>query len=250
MENHSYSQIIGGAPYITGLARQCGLASNYAAISHPSLPNYIAATSGSTQGISDDDPPSAHPIAAASIFSQLTAARKSWRSYEESMPANCELSNAGEYAVKHNPAAYYTGIASQCASSDVPLGTPSSGPLASALKRNTLPAFSFVTPNLCNDMHDCSVTTGDGWLRSWLLTIMATNTYRSGKLVVFVTWDEGEGDSNQVATLVLSQWTRPGTRSARAFSHYSLLRTSEELLGLGRLGGAAAGASMRGTFHL
>ncbi len=239
MENHSYSQIIGStsAPYINTLAGQCGLATNYSAITHPSLPNYIAATSGSSQGISDDNPPSSHPLSVASIFGQVASA-----SYEESMPSNCDLTDADPYAVKHNPEAYYTPVRTACQTNNVPL---------SSLSATNLPAFSFVTPNLCNDMHDCSVASGDSWLQNFIPKLTSTSDYQAGRTVVFITWDEDNGSSaNHVATLVLSAYTPAGARSATVYNHYSLLRTTEELLGTGLLGNASAAASMLSAFHL
>lgn len=241
MENESYAAVVGSrsAPYLTQLAHECGLATDYEAVSHPSLPNYIAATSGDTWGIADDAPPSAHPVAHASIFSQLIAAGLTWRSYEESMPSNCDRSSSGLYAVKHNPAAYYTGIGKACGQWDVPLPA-----LESALGRNRLPSFAFVTPNLCDDMHDCSVAQGDAWLQRWVPKILGSRGFRSASTVLFITFDEGTDDANHVATLVLSAATPPGTRSARRFDHYSLLKTTEELLGL-----AEARARARGGEH-
>ena len=244
MENESYDAIVGSrsAPYLTHLARACGLATNYTAIAHPSLPNYLAATSGETWGVTDDGPPAAHPIRYPSIFSQVAAAGKTWRSYEESMPSNCDQSSAGEYAVKHNPPAYYTAIRADCARWDVPL---------SALRVNRLPAFSFVTPNLCNDMHDCSVATGDRWLARFVPSLLSSRPYRSGSTVVFITFDEGTDAANHVATIVVSPTTRPGTRSAVRFDHYALLKTTEQLLGLrDDLGHAVNARSMRAAFHL
>ena len=250
MENHSYSQIIGSssAPYIHSLASGCGLATNYRAVTHPSLPNYIAATSGGTWGIADDNPPSSHPLAVNTIFQQASSAG----SYQESMPSNCDLTNSGTYAVKHNPEAYYTNIRTACNSNDVPMGTTSSGAFLNALNSGTLPKFSFVTPNLCNDMHDCSIATGDTWLQSWVPKITASPSYQAGNTVLIVTWDEDDSKSgNQVATIVVSPYTRPGTKSGTAFTHYSLLRTTEELLGIPTfLGNAASATSMRSAFGL
>jgi hypothetical protein len=250
MENHSYSEIIGSsaAPYINSLASGCGLATNYTAVTHPSLPNYIAATSGDTWGIADDNPPSSHPLAVNSIFQQAGSAG----SYEESMPSNCDLTSSGTYAVKHNPEAYYTNIRTACAADNVPMGTTSSGSFATALSSGNLPKFSFVTPNLCNDMHDCSVQTGDAWLQSWVPKITAGASYQSGNTVIFITWDEDDSSSgNHIATIVVSPYTTPGTRSGTAFTHYSLLHTTEQLLGITTfLGNAAGAASMRAAFGL
>jgi hypothetical protein len=250
MENHSYDEILGSrsTPYLHSLVRACGLATNYRAVSHPSLPNYIAATSGSTWGIGDDDPPSSHRLAVASIFQQARSAG----SYEESMPSNCALSNSGAYAVRHNPEAYYTPIRPACGNKDVPLRTGTGGAFMNALDTVSLPAFSLVTPNTCNDMHDCSIRTGDRWLSNWVPRITRSATYRAGKTVLFITWDENDGSSgNQVATIVVSPYTAPGVKSGQRFSHYSLLRTTEDLLGLHtHLGLAAQALSMRSAFDL
>jgi hypothetical protein len=242
MENHAYSQVVGSrsAPYIDRLARSCGLATRFSAESHPSLPNYIAMTSGSPQGIRDDQEPPAHRLGAPSIFSQLGP--RGWRALQESMPSPCALSNAGQYGVRHNPAAYYTNVRGACRANDVPLtGTP-----------NLAARFTFVTPNVCHDMHDCSVATGDAWLKGFVPKVLATRQYRAGRTAVFVTWDEDDGSSaNHVATLVLAASVKPGTKSAAAFDHYSLLRTTEQMLGLKSfLGHAATAKSMRKAFNL
>jgi hypothetical protein len=240
MENKAYTSIIGSpsAPYINQLANQCGSASQFFAETHPSLPNYIAMTSGSPQGITDDNPPSSHPLNVPSIFSQLPG---NWRSLQESMPSNCLLTNSGLYAVKHNPAAYYTNIRTACASLDVPLG---STPDVSA-------RFTFVTPNLCNDTHDCSVATGDAWLSAFFGRVFSSAEYRAGRTAVFLTWDEDDSShSNHIATLVAAPSVTPGTISAATFNHYSMLRTTEEMLGLGLIGNAATAASMRKALNL
>jgi phosphatidylinositol-3-phosphatase len=238
MENKAYGSIIGSAsaPYENKLAAQCGSAVNFFAETHPSLPNYIAMTSGSPQGISDDDPPSSHPLDVPSIFSQLGT---NWRSLQESMQSNCLLTSSGVYAVKHNPAAYYTNIRSDCGVLDVPLADP---PDVSA-------KFTFVTPNRCNDTHDCSVATGDAWLQTFLGEVFASPEYQAGTTAVFMTWDEDDGsDSNHIATIVAAPSVTPGTAPTATFDHYSMLRTTEEMLGLGLIGNAASAPSMRAAF--
>jgi fibronectin type 3 domain-containing protein len=242
MENHAYNQVVNSssAPYENSLAAQCGLATNSFAITHPSLPNYIAMTSGSPQGVTDDNPPSSHPLNVPSIFSQLGSG--GWRSLQESMPSNCLLGNSGQYAVKHNPAAYYTNIRTDCQNFDVPLGAT---PDISA-------PYTFVTPNLCNDTHDCSVGTGDTWLQTFIPKLTSTAEYKSGTTAIFLTWDEDDMTTvNQIATFVISPSTVPGTKSATKFTHYSLLRTTEEMFGITNfLGGAASATSMRSAFNL
>jgi hypothetical protein len=105
MENKDANSIIGSnsAPFANQMANTYGSATNFRTIVHPSLPNYVAATSGGTQGITDDAAPSSHPLRAQSIFGELDAAGKSWKAYQEGMTSNCMTSNTGRYAVKHNP---------------------------------------------------------------------------------------------------------------------------------------------------
>jgi hypothetical protein len=259
MENHSYSAIIGSsdAPYINSLATECGLATNYHNITHPSLPNYIGATSGLSLSelqpfTADCSPSSTCSTSAPSIFGQ----GESWKSYEEDMPSNCDPSNDGNYAVRHNPAAYYTSL-TDCSTNDVPYTE-----LASDLSSGSLPAFSFVTPNLIDDMHNGTVQDGDTWLSNNLPTIFSSSLYKTGHLAVFITWDEGEGGKSNncakntkdvgchIATIVASATTKPGTQSSVLFNHYSLLRTAEQLLGLSYLGAAANAKSMVSAFGL
>lgn len=259
MENHSYGEVIGSAeaPYINSLASQCGLATNYHNISHPSLPNYIAATSGLAPAAllpfkSDCSPSRTCTTSAPSIFAQV----RSWKAYEQSMPRHCDRADAGLYAVRHDPPPYYLTLAS-CARDDVGYGR-----LASDLARGKLAAFFFLTPNLIDDMHDGTIAQGDGWLRKNLPSILSSAAYRSGTTVVIVTWDEGEGGSSdscatntrdvgcRVATVVISPSTVPGTRSATLFNHYSLLASTERLLGVPPLGEAAAAGRMLAAFNL
>jgi hypothetical protein len=247
MENKPSARIIGSpsAPYLNDLAHHCGLANNDHGVAHPSLPNYIALTSGSTQGVNDDGDPSAHPLNAPSLFGQLDTARSSWKAYEESMPSNCLRSNRGQYAVKHNPPLYYTNLAS-CSAHDVPYQR-----LAQDLDGGTLPAFSFITPNLCNDMHSCSVATGDAWLSREVPRLLSSSVYRSGATAVFIAWDEDDRSSgNQIPLFVIGPNVTPGTVSNESFTHTALLDLTEQLLRLPSLPGAAGGRQLRQAFHL
>jgi len=166
------------------------------------------------------------------------------------MPGPCTLdARTGLYAVKHNPAAYYRSADDRgaCQRDNLPLGTTADGPLARALDHDTLPAFSFITPNLCNDTHDCPVKRGDVWLSVWLGRILSSQAYRAGSTAVFVVWDE----PGIIPHIVVSPSTRPGTASDTPFDHYGLLRTTEEMLGIRNLLGRAATArSMRSAFRL
>ena len=156
--------------------------------------------------------------------------------------------------MKHDPAPYYTGIRTDCALWDVPMGTTSSGNFLTDVTNGALPSFAFVTPNLCSDTHDCSVATGDAWLESWFAKILASPSYLAGKTVVFLTWDEDDGSaSNHIPTIVVGPSTPAGTVSGTAFDHYALLKTAEQLLGITTFLGHAGDAgttSMASAFNL
>jgi phosphatidylinositol-3-phosphatase len=242
MENKSFRDVIGSsrAPFTNALASACGLAENFHGETHPSLPNYIAMTSGTTHGIRDDAAPSSHPLRGASIFSQLGPG---WRALGESMPRPCAQANSGRYAVRHNPATYYTSVRRACARQAVRLRT--SRPDISA-------RFTFITPNLCSDTHDCSVATGDRFLRGIVTRIVSSAEYGQGRTALFITWDEDDGSAaNHIPTIVVAPGMPAGTTSRIRFNHYSLLRTTEELLGIRhKLGAAARARSMRSAFGL
>jgi phospholipase C len=259
-ENHSSSSIIGSsqAPYFNTIANECGLATNYHNLSHPSLPNYVGATSGLavsslTPFDGDCNPTGSCTTTSASIFSQ----GETWKAYEESMPSNCDKSNSGEYAVRHNPPPYFTSLTG-CSTKDVPYSQ-----LATDLAGNALPAFSFITPNLIDDMHDGTVAQGNTWLTNNLPKILSSPEYTSGNTAVFITFDEGSGgttgencatnttdNSCKIPTIVVSPSTKAGTKSGTLFNHYSLLATAEQLLGLPALRQAAAATTMTAAFNL
>jgi phospholipase C len=248
MENHSASQIFGSpkTPYITKVARRCGRAVDYHAITHPSLPNYIAMTAGSTGGITTDC--NACRTNVPNVFRQLVRRGRSWRGYEESMPSPCLRSDSGRYLMRHNPAVYFRHLGGTCPTSDIPMGTPARGALRHALRKNMLPAYAFLTPDACHDMHDCPKSAGDAWFKSWLPLILANTSYQRGELVVFLTFDEGVGADQRIATIVISPFVAAGTVSQTPFTHYSLLRTTENLLGLPLLGHARNAVGMRRAF--
>ena len=259
MENHSYSNIIGSAdaPYENALATSCGLATNYHNITHPSLPNYIGATSGLAPiGLAHFASDCAPSVPCSTVVNSIFGQASTWRAYEESMPTNCDPTDSGLYAVRHNPPPYFSALAG-CSIFDVPYAR-----LATDLAADTLPSFAFVTPNLNDDTHNASVATGDQWLQTNLAPIFGSSSYQNGTSVVFVTWDEGTGGTAKnctsnttdvgchVATIVASASTLGGTRISTLFNHYSLLRTTEQLLGVPALRSATKAHSMLTAFNL
>jgi acid phosphatase len=237
LENHSYSQLIGSsqAPYLTSLAHRYATATNYRAVSHPSLPNYLALTAGSTFGVTTDC--TTCSVDATHLGDQMEARGLSWKTYLEDMPAPCYSgSSYREYAKKHNPFMYYrdvSGNAQRCAAHVVPLGVFSTD---SASGR--LPLFSLIVPNGCHDMHDCSVATGDAWLRGFVPTIMRTPAYASGGIIVITVDEENSSSINHVVAVVVSNRVPAETTSGATLTHYSLLRSIEHVYGLAYLGHA------------
>ena len=269
MENTDYGTVIGSpeAPTINALAQACGLATNYHGIQFPSLPNYVAMTSGQIPAFIAGDgsrgrdclPVGACTSSDASIFSQLDqpGTARSWKAYAESMPQPCFTRNQGQYVARHNPPVYYTGLQASCRTNDVPMGTPAGGALAADLAAGTLPSYGVLVPNLCNDGHDaCNgqsrVSEEDQTVATWLPAITSSTDYQSGHLLVILTADTSEApaNGNQLATILVNPNIRPGTRVSTRYDHYALLRLTEQLLGLPPLANAAHAADMAGPFNL
>jgi phosphatidylinositol-3-phosphatase len=230
MENHSAQEALAGQ-FTASLAAKYGVANNYHAISHPSVPNYLALTSGSTWGFADD---SYHVLPKQDLGTQLTSAGVTWRAYMEGLGDGGCLNSPVPYDPGHNPFAYYGGA---CPSNVVPFAT-----FAGDLAGNT-PRFSWITPDMCHDTHDCPVATGDDWLKQTVGEITNSSAWKNSG-VLFITWDEDDHSaSNQVLTLVVA----PGLghrASSKSYDHYSLLATIENLMGVGRLGKAAQAQPM------
>jgi phosphatidylinositol-3-phosphatase len=237
MENHSYQEVIGSsqASYLRSLARHGALFTRSFAVSHPSEPNYLALFSGSTHGVTDDACPLS--LRGPNLGADLIAAGRSFAGYSENLPATGSLTcSSGEYARKHVP---WTNFSNVPRSDSRPLGR-----FPKNLAR--LPTVSFVIPNLCHDMHDCSVGTGDAWLRAHL------HRYASWALkhdsLLIVTWDEDDGSAtNHIPTIFYGQMVRPG-RYASRITHYRVLRTIEAAYGLRRDGRAAAARPITGVW--
>jgi hypothetical protein len=234
-ENHERSSIAGSpdAPTFDALARRYATLTHYDAVAHPSLPNYLSLVSGSTQGISSDCTTCA--VFARSLADTLAAAGRTWKTYAEGLPyPGYTGSSDGRYAKKHDPFLYFRDVAGSAARRDrvVPLTQ-----LVRDAARRRLPDFALVVPDLCDDMHDCSVATGDAWLRAQVVPLLHSPALAGG--VVFVVFDEGtsdEGGGGRVEALALGPLVRPGSVFAGATNHDGLLRTIEDAWGLPHLG--------------
>lgn len=231
MENHSYSEILGGssAPYIKSLAATGANMTQSFAVSHPSEPNYLQLFSGSNQGVTNDSCP--HTFSTANLGSELLAAGKGFVGYSESMPSDGYTGcTSGKYARKHNPWVNFTNVP---ASSNLRFSRfPTS--------YSSLPTVSVVVPNLCNDMHDCSIATGDSWVKNNLDGyVQWAKTHNSALLLTFD--EDDSSQSNQISTVFAGQHVKVGS-FAEHINHYNVLRTLEDMYGL-----PYAGASSTAT---
>ena len=243
--------------FTSELLDRCAVAVNYHNITHPSLPNYIAATSGTVQGdaATTDCAPAECPQQQPSVFDQVHAAGEQWRAYVQSPQPPCGYATA----------AYYPSLVAQCAASVVALGDPSAGALHGDLTAATLPAYAFILP----DGSDDTGPPADRFLNDWVTAITSSPTYREGTTAILITWDEGGTDRTagercddkahadvtafpgcNVAFIAVGPAVGQ-TRSSEYFTHYSLLRTTEEMLGISmHLSNAATARSMRAALHI
>ncbi len=248
MENALYGEVIGnsGAPYLNSLAATNGLATHYSGVGHPSLPNYLSLTGASTFGITSDC--TTCWIASSNIADLVEAGGRTWKAYEESMPSACFIGDSYPYMQKHDPFIYYNDIrtnTSRCQSHVVPF-TRLATDLQSAA---TTPNYAFITPNMCDDMHDCTIASGDSWLQRQVPAILNSPAFTQQRSVLAVTWDESDSTtSNQVATILAGSGIAAGTTSSNSYDHYSLLHTFESALGLGSLNGTDSSAPLMGDF--
>src|SRR4051812_27836436 len=244
LENEEATGITASSmPYLYALSSTYGRADAYYAVSHPSLPNYLAFWSGSTQGVTDD---ATYNFTGPSLSSQMAAAGRSWRTYAQDYPGTgCNTGStytggidgpgvAGTYARKHVPAMSFTSVSgtSECANIQ-PLShfDPSVN-------------VAFVVPNLCNDAHDCSLATADAFLAKFVPEVMSAPDWAHTLLVV--TFDEGSTTTNGGGRVFFAA-IRPGLDgvvSTTTHTHYSLLRTIENLNGLGCLNAACSATTL------
>jgi hypothetical protein len=246
-ENKESDEIAGNpsAPTFNALARRYVSLTNYDAVAHPSLPNYLALVSGSTQGISSDCTDCI--VRARSLADTLGAAGKTWKTYAEDLPyPGFTGGSAGRYAKKHDPFLYFRDVVDSRARRDRVVPFPQ---LARDVARRRLPDFSLIVPNLCDDMHDCSAATGDAWLKTRIVPLLRSPELLGG--VVFVVFDEGTSDTGgggRIEALALGPTVQRGSRFTRTTNHYGLLRTIEDAWKLPRLGHSRTGTPIGGIW--
>jgi acid phosphatase len=224
-ENHSYSEVIGNSsmPYFNNLASQYGLATQYFANAHPSLPDYMVLTTGLTETLDDNF---AGTIGDDNVVRELVKAGKTWKSYAESLPSPGYIGgDSSLYARRHNPFTYLSDVQndSSQAANIVPFTQ-----FATDLANDSLPHYSFIVPNLMDDAHDGSLAQADAWLQTNIAPLLASSAFQSSGLVI-ITFDEGSQTDithggGQVATLIISSTAKKGFHSQTLYQHQSVLR--------------------------
>jgi acid phosphatase len=248
VENHSLDEMRSQMPEAFGLAERYGYATQYRALTHPSLPNYLAMAGGDTFGVADDDPPTAHVIHGPSVFGQALEAGRTAKVYAEGMPGPCAPATGGErYAVRHNPWAYFVDERDLCERLDVPLDD-----FAADAASGDLPDAGLVVPDLCHDAHDegCDLAGADAWIADHVRAAMAGPDFAAGRLAIVVTADEDDrGQDNLVLTIVVHP-SQEGHVVDTPLTHYSLTRLYDEVLGVPPLRHAASAPDMAQAFGL
>jgi acid phosphatase len=231
-------------PYLNGLANQYGLATNYYANGHPSVPDYFMMTAGQTLTLIDAVTPDTFPISDDNVVRELVAAGKTWRSYAEDLPSvGYTGGDSGKYAVRHNPLAYMTDVQNNATQKQnlVPFTQ-----FAVDLPTANLPEFSFIVPNLCDDAHDCPLKTADDWLKANIGPVIASPAFQKDGLLIIV-FDEANTEDftsggGHVAAVIVSPFAKPGYKSIAFYQHQSVLRLVLEGLGVTKLPGESATA--------
>jgi phospholipase C len=241
-ENRAFSQVMGtsSASYFNQLAKGGANFTNSHAITHPSQPNYLALYSGSTHGLSNDSCP--HTFTTANLGGDLIAAGKTFTGYAESLPASGpKTCTSGNYARKHIPWVNFTSVPASATKSFT------SFPQTASANFAALPSFSWVTPNLCNDMHNCSVSVGNTWLSGHMSAY--ANWAKANDSLLIVTFDENDGSAgNQIPTIFYGDHVKPGNYTG-SISHYNVLRTIEDEFGLPHDGAAATATPITNVWN-
>jgi phosphatidylinositol-3-phosphatase len=243
-ENHSYSDVIGSSamPYLNSLASQFGLATQYFANGHPSMPNYLMLTTGQMETFDDNF---SGTISDDNVVRELVNAGKSWKAYEESIPSAGYLGgDVAPYVRRHNPFSYLSDVQNDPsqATNIVPFSQ-----FASDLSSNTLPQFSFISPDVNDDAHNGTLAAADSWLQSNLAPLLASSTFQNSGLLI-ITFDESEvtdldHGGGHVATVVISSKSKMKYQSQTEYQHQSTLRLVLAASGVDKFPGLAGTAS-------
>src|SRR5258708_6781824 len=254
-ENTNYSGVSSSSmPYLSGLMSQYGLATQYYANTHPSIGNYLMLTTGQVLTNNDSDTRTSFPVSEDNVVRELVAAGKTWKAYAESLPSIGYLggdstSGGGQYYVRHVPIAYLTDV--QNSSTQQQNLVPFTH-FASDLAAGNLPNYSFITPNGCDDAHDCGLSTADNWLKTNIDPLIKNTAFQKDGLLIVVFDESGSDNTNGggrvVCALISPAFSKLGHQSTNIYQHQILLRLALEGLGVTVFPGAASTAADMGEF--
>ena len=259
LENHSYESVIGNPtmPYLNMLAKRYGLATQYYANSHYSIPNYMWLAAGAVVTTNDN---TTARFDVDNIVRHLQVAGKTWKEYAEGLPyAGYVGYNVGNYVERHNPFPYFMDVANSSEKYNIVPFTE----LAADIAARTLPNYAFITPNLVDDAHNGTLSSSDKWLQAHLPVLLNSPEFQSDG-ILFITFDESVDSDcrpapscpplpeskggGRVATIVIGPKVKPGYRSTHFYQHPSVLKTMALALGLTTFPGAAATAADMSEF--
>ena len=246
-ENKDYEGVIGNPemPVYNRLAQENVLLTSFYAVAHPSLPNYLALIGGDTFGVTSDCTDCF--VDATSLPDLIEQSGRTWKAYEEDMPSPCFLGTSGNYRQKHDPFVYFDPIrldTTRCEQHVVPMTA-----LEPDLAAGALPNYVFITPNMCNDLHNCGPDVADAWIDGLVSTLVPTLDAEGKPYLIVLMFDEGKDSSSccglpkkaggHIAVVMISPQARPAFQDSTPYSHYSLLKTISSAWGLPYLGHAA-----------
>ena len=245
-ENANFSSVVGNSsmPYLNSLIATYGLATQYYANTHPSIGNYEMLVTGQVLTNNDSETPESFPISVDNIVRELSANGKTWRAYAEDLPSVGYLGgDTGNYAVRHVPLAYLTDVQDSATTRQ---GLVPFTQFATDMAAGKLPNFSFVTPNLCNDAHNCSLGTADARLKTQIAPLLTSSPFKADGLLI-ITFDESSNDDTHgggrvAAVFVSPAFSKKGYQSTTFYQHQSTLRLMLQSLGVDTFPGAAAAA--------
>ncbi len=240
-ENHSFSEVVGNPamPYFNGLISNYGLATQYFANTHPSIGNYFALTTG--QVVTNNEAAAPSTVTADNLVREIVAAKKTWKSYAESLPSVGYLGgDVFPYAQHHNPFVFLEDAIAPAQVNNIVPFTQFANDLAS----NRLPNFSYILPNQLNNAHDGTLAQADAWLQQHIAPLIASPMFQNDGLLI-ITFDESDSSDlqhggGQVATVVISAHSKKGFQSTTFYQHESTLREILHALGISTFPGNAA----------
>ena len=246
----------GSGAYMTSLGTTYSLATHYTAITHPSEPNYIALTGGSTSGITSDGN-CCFQLSGPNIIDRIEASGRTWKAFAEDATGSGTCNFMPPRAADHFPFLEFSDMNTASRCSDFLTATSPNDPeFISVLNGSNPPNFLWLTPNDTDNMHSSSISVGDSYLASLVPQILSSSTFKTKNAALFIVFDEGSDScpSSPSGDCVYAMWAGPAAKQAftsnARYNHYSFLKTLETVWSLPSLTANDAGASAMTEFFV